>query len=234
MINSIVEFGDTIVREVMIPRIDMVTVEKGVRLGELLETIIKHGHSRIPVYEGNIDNIIGLIHGKDLLRVIKSPEDFDIMTLLRPAYFVPEEKLIDSLLREFQSQKTHMAIVVDEYGGTAGLVTLEDIIEEIFGEIQDEYDKEQPLFARQSDDVLIVEAVMSVDDFNEEIGEELIPESDGYDTVGGFIYNKMGVVPKRGEEFSFGGYRFIVDELHGSRITRVKVVEERMASQEDE
>jgi len=149
MIDSIFEFGETTVKEIMVPRIDMVCIEMHASLKDLIRLIRERGHSRIPVYEGRIDNIRGVIHVKDLIPVLdKSSRDVKLMDLARPAYFVPESKKIDDLLREFQRQKVHMAIVVDEYGGTAGLVTLEDIIEEIVGEIQDEYDKEAPLYQK--------------------------------------------------------------------------------------
>jgi CBS domain containing-hemolysin-like protein len=229
LIHSIVEFGDTIAREVMIPRMDVVTADKNAPLDELLKIIVTHGHSRIPVTDGSVDNIIGLIHGKDLLKVVQAPDEYDLMKILRPITFVPEEKKIDDLLREFQSAKVHMAVVVDEYGGTAGLVTLEDIIEEIFGEIQDEYDREQPLLKRLDERSVVANALIGTSDLNQELGEELIQESDAYDTLGGFAFSQLGIVPHKGEEFEFQGYRFIVEEVHGKRITRVKITKEKGA-----
>ncbi len=223
LIHSIFEFGDTIVREVMVPRIDIVAVEVRAPLDVLLETVSSKGHSRIPVYRENIDDIIGLIHAKDLLAYTQDPEKFELEKILRSVVFVPEEKKIDDLLREFQTRKMHMAVVVDEYGGTAGLVTLEDILEEI----QDEYDKEQPLARRVDDKTIIASGKMGIYDFNQMEGFELIPVSDAYDTLAGFVYRQMGVVPQKGQGFEFQGYRFIVDEVLGKRIIRVKVIKER-------
>jgi len=226
MIHSIFEFGDTVVREVMVPRIDIICVEANIPIDELLETVIKHGHSRIPVYEDTIDNIIGLIFAKDLLDVIHGGASFNLKKILRKTHFVPEEKKIDDLLSEFQSQKVHMALIVDEYGGIAGLVTMEDIIEEIVGEIQDEYDTEQPLMKKVDERTLLANGRLTVSDFNEEQGFELIPDSEAYETVAGFIYSQLGVVPKTEQKFEYNGYHFIVDEVHGKRITRIRVVKE--------
>jgi len=227
MIHSIFEFGDTIVREVMVPRIDVVAVDLNVPLDELLQLVISHGHSRIPVFNKTIDNIVGVIHAKDLLQVTHNPARYDLSKLSRPAFYVPEEKKIDDLLREFQAQKVHMAIVVDEYGGTAGLVTLEDILEEIVGEIQDEYDSEQPLIKKLENGELLVSGRIGTYDLNEMQGQELVPESEAYDTLAGFVYSSLGHVPKKGEGFEHKGYRFIVDEVHGKRILRVRVVREK-------
>ncbi|MFH0765940.1 MAG: hemolysin family protein [Calditrichota bacterium] len=227
MIHSIFEFGDTIVREVMVPRIDVVAVDLNVPLEELLQLVDSRGHSRIPVFNKTIDNIVGVIHAKDLLQVTQNPSRYDLSKLSRPAYYVPEEKKIDDLLREFQTQKVHMAIVVDEYGGTAGLVTLEDIIEEIVGEIQDEYDSEQPLIKKLDNGDILVSGRIGTYDLNEMQGVELVPDSEAYDTLAGFIYSSLGHVPKKGEGFEHKGYRFVVDEVHGKRIIRVRIVREK-------
>lgn len=227
MINSIFEFGDTTVHEVMVPRIDIVAVEAGIPLNELLDLVLDRGHSRIPVYEDTIDNIIGLMYAKDLIAVTRASEPFNLKGMLRSnALFVPEEKKIDDLLREFQSKKIHMAIIVDEYGGVAGLVTMEDIIEEIVGEIQDEYDSEQPLVKRIDERTLLANGLLGISEFNEMQGFEVVQETDAYDTIAGFVYKELGVVPKMKQEFEFNGFRFIVDELIGKRITRVRIVKE--------
>lgn len=223
MIHSIFELGDTIVREVMVPRIDMAAVSSEATLEEILTIVTQYGHSRIPVYERKIDNIIGIVHVKDLLLAVQEPNLFDLPKIVRKVYVVPEEKKIDDLLREFQKEKVHMAIVLDEYGGTAGLITLEDIIEEIVGEIQDEYDKEQPLSARIDERTVIASGRLSIYDLNQVIGHELVEESDAYDTVGGFVYSQLGVVPRRGDSFDFNGFTFKVEELIGRRISRIKV-----------
>lgn len=227
MIHSIFEFGDTAVREIMIPRIDIVVVEATIKLDELKKTIVEKGHSRLPVFSESIDNIIGLIYAKDLLSKDVVSKDFDMKKLIRDAYFVPEEKKIDDLLNEFQQQKIHLAIVVDEYGGTAGIVTMEDVIEEIVGEIQDEYDSEQPLLKRIDENTVIADGRLSHSDFNEKLGFELIPDSEAYDTVAGFIFSHLGVVPQIDQNFEHKGYMFIVEEVHGKRITRIKISNER-------
>lgn len=223
MIHSIFELGDTMVREVMVPRIDIGAVPSNAGLDEILTMVKQFGHSRIPVYDRNIDNIVGIVHVKDLLQGVQNPEAFDLMKSIRKVYVVPEEKKVDDLLREFQKEKVHMAIVLDEYGGTAGLVTLEDVIEEIVGEIQDEYDKEQPLSVRIDDRTVIASGRLSIYDLNQVTGYELIEESDSYDTVGGFVYSQLGVVPRRGDQFEFNSHIFKVEELLGRRITRIRI-----------
>ena len=223
MIHSIFELGDTIVREVMVPRIDMAAVSSAATLQEILAIVTQYGHSRIPVYDKNIDNIIGIVHVKDLLLAVQDPDSFNLPKSVRKVTVVPEEKKVDDLLREFQKEQVHMAIVLDEYGGTAGLVTLEDIIEEIVGEIQDEYDKEQPLSAKIDERTVLASGRLSIYDLNLVIGHELVEESDAYDTVGGFVYSQLGVVPRRGDQFEFNGYNFRVEELLGRRISRIKV-----------
>lgn len=227
MIHSIFQFADTAVREAMVPRIDIVAVDVNVPLDDLLDMVVARGHSRIPVYEGTIDNIIGLIYAKDLLSITRKNAEFNLKSILRTnTLFVPEEKKLDDLLAEFQTQKIHMALVVDEYGGTAGLITMEDIIEEIVGEIQDEYDKEQPMINRLDETTMLVNGLYGVADLNSDQGIEFIPESEAYDTLAGFVYRQLGVVPKKGQEFDHKGYRFIVEEILGKRIIKVKIIKE--------
>jgi CBS domain containing-hemolysin-like protein len=175
------------------------------------------------VYDEKVDNIIGMIYAKDLLKVVHDPAGLNIKELLRPAYFVPEEKKIDDLLHEFQTEKIHIAIAVDEYGGTAGLVTMEDIIEEIVGEIQDEYDTEQPMVRRIDENTVTASGRIGVDDLNEWLNRELIPDNDAYDTLAGFVYSQLGEVPHKGQEFQFEDYRFVVEEVVGKRISRVRL-----------
>jgi putative hemolysin len=230
MIYSIFEFGDTLVREVMVPRIDIVALEVNTPLRNALETIIAAGHSRIPVYEGTIDNIVGLLYAKDLLKVLR---DLDLSRsmrpILRPAYFVPGTKKVDELLKELQQRKVHMAIVVDEYGGTAGLVTIEDILEEIVGEIQDEYDKEEPTVEVISPDEVIFSARVALDEVSEVMAVEL--PSEGGETLGGFIYSQLGRVPVAGDELTFDGLRIIVLQIDGRRIGKVKVMRQNATSE---
>jgi putative hemolysin len=226
MIHSIFEFGETEVREVMVPRTDMVCVDTNIKIQELIELVESKGFTRIPMYDNTIDNIRGIIHAKDLLPIISSPsrEKVSLLSLSRPCYFVPESKKINELFREFQKEKLHMAIVVDEYGGTAGLVTLEDIIEEIVGEIQDEYDKETPLYRRIDDNTLLVDAKIGVDQLNEVIDIRL-PDEEGYETLGGFILNNMGYVPKQDETISYGHFDLMVKSVEKNRILEVEIVQ---------
>src|SRR5438552_4412582 len=186
MIHSIFEFADTTVREVMVPRIDMVTLESNATVDEAVDLALQGGHSRIPVYEENIDNIIGVLYIKDMLKQLREGHNnYPVRDLVREAYFVPETKKLDDLLREIQQQRVHMAIVVDEYGSVAGLVTIEDLVEEIVGDIQDEYDREEKLYEQISENEYVFDAKISIDDFNELMDTHL--EDQDYDTLGGFL-----------------------------------------------
>ncbi len=229
MIDSIFEFGETTVREIMVPRIDMVCIEINSSIKDLVRLIREKGHSRIPVYEGRIDNIRGIIHAKDLIPILDKPaKDIKLRDLARPAYFVPESKKIDDLLREFQKQKVHMAIVVDEYGGTAGLVTLEDIIEEIVGEIQDEYDKEQPLYRTIGPDTYLVDGRMTIEELNEILPEPIpVDEDEDFETLGGLIYHITERIPHNHERISYMNYDFVVEDVDRQRIKKVKVIHKK-------
>jgi CBS domain containing-hemolysin-like protein len=222
MIYSIFQFGQTFAREVMIPRIDIVALEAKGSLQDALELIIESGYSRIPVYEETVDHILGLLYARDLLIQLQTDEESPgVKDLLRPAYFVPETKKADDLLREMQKRRVHMAIVVDEYGGTAGLVTVEDILEEIVGEIQDEYDAEEPIFEAISDGEYVLDARIDLDDANHLLGTELPTEMG--DTLGGFIYGRLGKIPLPGETFRFNGLLIEVLTVTGRRIRKVRV-----------
>jgi len=224
MITGIFEFGETDVREVMVPRIDMKCIPADASIEEARKLILETGHSRIPVYEGSIDNIIGILYAKDLLRYLNSKaKPRSLREILRPAYFVPETKKLDDLLREFQQNRVHVAIVVDEYGGTAGMVTLEDIIEEIVGEIKDEYDhaEEEPL-ERIDENQAVVDARMSIHDVNEAL-EISLPE-DEFDTIGGLLFNTIGRIPSPGDEVEFEDAKLKVEKMRGRRIMKVRVV----------
>lgn len=223
MIHSIFEFGETSVKEVMVPRIDMVCADSKLSAQQALALIVKSGHSRIPVFKDKIDNIVGLLYAKDLLGPLrKGRKDFQTLDLVREVYFVPETKKINELLREFQSKRMHMAVVVDEYGGTAGLVTLEDLLEEIVGEIQDEYDTEEKLIKVVDKRTAEVSAKMNLHDLNEELNLELPNEE--FDTLGGFIYDLAGAVPKKGARLEYQDLQFIVQEVRGQRVSKVKIV----------
>ena len=222
MIYSIFQFGDTLCREVMVPRIDVNGLDVTVSAEESIQQIIKYGHSRLPVYEESIDNVIGVLYAKDLLRIrLGAGASSSIRELLRPAYFVPEAKKVDELLREMQDNGMHMAIVVDEYGGMAGLVTLEDIMEEIVGEIRDEYDQgEEALYQQINQDEFLIQGRMDLDDVNELLGTHYSKEV--ADTLGGFIYGEMGRVPMGGEQVNVEGWTLIVEQISGRRIRKVR------------
>jgi CBS domain containing-hemolysin-like protein len=223
MIHNVFELADTSVREVMVPRIDMVTVEADATVEEAMDLIVQGGQSRIPVYEDTIDNIIGVLYAKDLLRIFASHQHPpSVRSIVRPAYFVPESKRLDDLLRELQQQRVHIAIVVDEYGSVAGLVTIEDLVEEIIGDIQDEYDKEEQLFERISDYEYIVDAKISLDDFNELLDTDLTSED--YETLGGFVYSQLDKIPTVGDVVHHENLTITVLSTKGRRVTKVKVV----------
>jgi putative hemolysin len=228
MIHSIFEFRETAVKEIMIPRIDMVSVSSDSDIPTLLTVIKKNLHSRIPVYKDRIDNIVGIIYAKDLLEFVNKPKkaSASLESLARPAYFVPEPKKIDELLREFQSEKIHMAIVVDEYGGTAGLVTLEDIIEEIFGEIQDEYDSEQPQYKAINENEFIVDGSMDLEEINEALRLDL-PTEEGVETLAGFLLGLFGSVPKEKEIAVYKDYEFRIEKVFRRRIIQVRILKKK-------
>ena len=225
MIHSILEMSDTITREIMVPRTDMEALDKSTSLKDVLNLVKDKLHSRVPVYDESIDNIAGILFLKDLLPYIKKKDQasFDLGKLLHPPYYVPEQKKINELLREFQKERIHMAIVVDEYGGTSGLVTLEDVIEEIVGEIQDEYDEEMPLFEKIDAHTFIIDGTMQLDELNEELGIDL-PEEEGVDSIAGFLLGRFGSVPKFDEKLEFNGYEFTIIKATKKRIEKVKIV----------
>lgn len=223
MIYSIFQLDETLAREIMVPRIDIVALEMNTPLEEARRVIMEAGHSRIPVYESSLDNIKGLLYAKDLLRVWhENQTSFNMAALLRPALFVPESKRVSDLLRELQSAKVHMAIVVDEYGGTAGLVTIEDIVEEIVGEIFDEYDEaEEALYEELGPDEFVFDARINLDDFNHLLGVNLSDEMG--DTLGGFIYGQLGKIPQAGEVVDTPHLHMEVLTVLDQRIRKVRV-----------
>lgn len=225
MIASIFEFDATLVREIMVPRIDITALEVESSIDEALDLIVETGYSRIPVYEGMIEDIVGILNAKDLLTHLKDGESRPALRdMLRPPHFVPETNKVDELLEELQRQRIQMAIVVDEYGGIAGLVTVEDALEEIVGEIEDEYDTVEPFSKMVSDNEIIFNARMDLDDVNRMMGTDL--PTDASDTLGGLLYSLSGGVPKVGDEFVVDGVTIAVLSLLGRRIKKVRVVKE--------
>ncbi len=234
MIHSIFDFTDTVARQVMVPRTDMDAAPVTSTLEELLDVITASGHSRIPIYEDNVDNILGVVHAKDLLPVLRQEKrTFDMGAVMREAYFIPETKDVDELLAEFKRGNVQMAIVRDEYGGTAGIVTVEDLLEEIVGEIRDEYDIEEPLIHVLDADHALVSARMNVDDLNEQM-EMDIPESEEYETIGGFVFDLFGRQPGEGEMISWSNLDFVVQTLEGGRLDRIQVIRTDRPKEEPE
>jgi CBS domain containing-hemolysin-like protein len=232
MIYSIFQLADTLAREVMVPRIDVLAFEENISLIEATEELLRTGYSRAPVYSGSIDNIVGILYAKDLLAAWRDgAQDSQVSTLCREAYFVPEAKKVDDLLTELQAKRVHLAIVVDEYGGTAGLVTIEDIVEEIIGEIRDEYDFEEELpFEVLPEGEFRFSGRIDLDDVNQ-LAEAHLPK-DTSETLGGFIYSHLGKVPAVGEQIQAGGLHLTVEEVIGRRIRKVRARKVEDASPE--
>ncbi|MDP6480465.1 MAG: hemolysin family protein [Acidimicrobiales bacterium] len=222
LIGSVIAFGDTLVREVMVPRPDIVGVENGCTVQVALEEAVSGGHSRIPVSGTGIDDIVGVVHVKDLASAhLDGRSGEPAVQMSRTPTFIPETMKADDLLRQMQSERFHLAVVVDEYGGTAGLVTMEDLLEEVVGEIVDEFDRVEPLSQSLAGGDLRVHGRMPVDELNDLLGEDL-PDGD-WDTVGGLIFNALGHVPEVGEAVELSGRRFCVEQVVGRRITRIRV-----------
>ena len=227
MIYSIFEFGETLAREVMVSRVDIVALDAETPLMDAMDVIIKHNHSRVPVYQNNIDNVIGILYAKDLLKVLRekgreAANQIKLADIVRPAAFTPESKKVDELLEDMQKRRIHMAIVIDEYGGTAGLVTIEDILEEIVGEIQDEYDQaEEALIQDLGENEWLIDARANLSDINDLLKTNIpIDESD---TLGGFIYESLGKVPLPGDEVQHEDLLLKVVNVAGRRIGKIRV-----------
>jgi CBS domain containing-hemolysin-like protein len=223
MISGIFEMRDTTAREVMVPRIDMISAESSTTVAEAVKIIARGGHSRIPVYTKTVDNTIGVLHARDLFKFVADGGlETPISSVIRQAYFVPESKRVKELLSELRARKTHMAIVVDEFGGVVGLVTLEDVIEQIVGEIYDEHEVELKLYSVLGDDVVRVDGKVRIEELNEVLKTEIKKEED-YDTIAGFLYNLVGKVPSEGEEYEACGLKFLIEKVTGQRIEWVVI-----------
>lgn len=222
LIESVLEFTDTTVKEIMVPRTDVVAVELSVPRERLIRIVIDEGYSRVPVYQQTIDNIVGIVYTKDLLSMFEHRDVIILQDILRPPYFVPESKKISVLLRELQTKKQHMAVVVDEFGGTEGIITMEDILEEIVGEIRDEYDEDHRDIETSVDGSVMVNAGMSIHDFNEKF-ESSIPDDADYETLSGFLHKITGRIPELFEEIPFENITFAVVKKNERRIRQVRV-----------
>jgi magnesium and cobalt transporter len=222
MIRGVFGLGETPVKSIMVPRTDVVAVPLDEPFDAIVKTFVKSRHSRIPVYDSSIDNVIGFLHAKDLIPSLARGESpGDIKKVIRPVRFVPEGKMIDELLRELQQKKEHIAIVVDEYGGMAGIVCLENILEEIVGEIQDEYDNEEEEIEKISDSTYICDARTLIQTIEQELDLEL--PTGGSDTIGGFVFDMFGKIPNDGESISSGNMDFTVESMEGNRIKKVRI-----------
>ena len=232
MIQGVEDLSKTSVKEVMIPRIDVDFISSDTKKDELFKKLVSSGHSRFPVYTESIDNVIGVLYVKDIIKCLAENREINLKEIARKPYFVPESKRIDSLLREFKRHHLHIAIAIDEYGGMSGIVTMEDIIEEIVGDIQDEFDKEQEDILTVSDNVWLCDARVNLDDLNESI-EADFPNEDFY-SLGGFVFDLFGKVPVKFEKATWKNYDFIVQDIEGHRINVVKVVKNIEKEEDDE
>jgi len=233
MMRGIAQLSETTVKEIMVPRIDVVSLSVETPLEDMLEKVIECGHSRFPVYQQTIDNVVGMLYVKDLLAsMVNEQRRVQITDIIRTPYFVPESKKINSLLKEFKRRKVHIAVAVDEYGGTSGIVCLEDIIEEIVGDIQDEFDNETEDIMKTGERVFLCDARISLEDLNEELLLDL-PQED-FETLGGFVFNLFGKIPVRFEKVRFDGMDIIIQEMDGHKIKTVKIVLDEPKVKEDE
>lgn len=235
MINSIFEFDDTIVKEVMTPRTDMIVININAEMEEILNIIVEEHFSRIPVYMDTIDNIIGILYVKDLFGIIRKDGELEISLkdIIRDANYVSEYKKIDELFRDMQKSKNHMAIVIDEYGGTAGLITIEDLLEEIVGNIFDEYDDEVLEFEQIDDKTYIVNGMLSLDEVNHIMSLDLPEEDLEFDTISGMVLSLSGKMPEVGDEVEFDGIRFRIEEVEDKRITKIRVIKSDEEEEEE-
>lgn len=224
MLAAVFELPDTEAGEIMTPRTDIKGIEADAALHDVKEQVMGIGHSRIPVYEESLDHIIGILYAKDLIQFLGDGKEFQLRHVVRESFLVPESKSVSQLLEEFKTKQVHMAIVVDEYGGTAGLITIEDILEEIVGEIQDEYEltEQPPQITRIDQDTVEVDARVEVDTLNDEMDTN-IPEDEDYDTLGGFVFATLEHIPEKGESFQFDDLTFEVIEAERTRVTRVRI-----------
>lgn len=222
MISAILELDSTVVREIMVPRTEMAAINIEASVRETIDAIIACGHSRIPVFEGSIDNIVGLLYAKDLLKCWgTNDEQIQLRSLMRQPFFTPETKTLELLLQEFKRKKVHLAVVVDEYGGTSGLVTIEDLLEQIVGDIQDEYDMEEDLFCFEPDGSLLTDARLPIEDLEEQLKLEI--ERDKFDTVGGLVVHLAGGIPAAGSTVTGNGIHIVILEADPRKVKKVRI-----------
>ena len=223
LIENVFEFGETSVREIMVPRTNIAAVDVTAPQTDLIKILVEGGYSRVPIYEDSLDNVLGVVHAKDLITLMEHRDLIILRDLLRPAFFIPETKPIDDLLREFQRRKVHIAIVVDEFGSTAGLVTMEDVLEELVGEIQDEHDSENHDIEKVSDQVYVINAELSIADVNDHIEEFDLPEGSDYTSVGGFINKWLGRIPEVNETLEYDTLRMTILKTDNHHVAQVRI-----------
>ncbi len=226
MVRGIVELSETPVKEVMIPRIDTVFISEDAETEDSLAKLMDSGHSRFPVYRETIDNVVGILYVKDLLKFLIRSEKAPIPDVLRPVYFVPESMKLDSLLKEMKQRRVHIAVAVDEYGGVSGIISMEDILEEIVGDIQDEFDNESEDIVSAGENEWVCDARMNLEDLNDELGSDI--PTDDFDSLGGFVFDLFGKIPGRYEKTVWNNYVFIIQSVDGHKIRQVKIVRENI------
>jgi CBS domain containing-hemolysin-like protein len=232
MIQAILDLPETIVKEVMVPRIDTVFLEAGASRAELLACMAGSGHSRFPVYAETIDNVIGILYVKDVLSYLLKDEGFDLRTIIRKPFFVPEAKRIYDLLRELRHRRVHIAVVVDEYGGVSGIVCMEDILEEIIGDIQDEFDNETPEILKLGEGMFLCDARMNLHDLAKMLG--IAFPADDFDTLGGFVFDLFGKIPAPYERIDYKGHEIIIQDMDGHKINTVKLILKSVTVERDQ
>ncbi|GHV85726.1 hemolysin [Spirochaetia bacterium] len=222
MIRGVVELSDTTAKEIMVPRIDTVFISADAEKEDLLAAMVKSGHSRFPVFQDTIDKVTGILYAKDVLKALVGDEAFNLKALLRKPFFIPESKHIDEVLREFRRRRVHIAVAVDEYGGVSGIICMEDILEQIIGDIQDEFDNEEEDILKLEDGVWLCDARVNLEDLGEELGIEFPAEE--FDTLGGFVFDLFGKIPVKYEKVLYQGNEFIIQNMEDHKIGTVKIV----------
>lgn len=225
MLQGVVDLADTVVKEVMIPRIDVDFLSIDTAYSELLDKVVESGHSRFPVYEDSIDNVVGVLYVKDMLRLIARGKEVKVAEIIKKPFFVPESKRIDGLLMEFKRKHVHIAVAIDEYGGTSGIVCMEDIIEEIVGDIQDEFDNEREDITKLGDGMWLCDSRVDLEDLASVLGEEM--PTDDFDTLGGFVFDLFGKIPIKFEKATWKDYDFIVHDVEGHKVNTIKIIKHK-------
>ena len=225
MIQGVVDLADTVVKEVMIPRIDVDFLPINTEYRELLDKVVESGHSRFPVYEDSIDNVVGILYVKDMLRLIARGKEVKVAEIIKKPFFVPESKRIDSLLMEFKRKHVHIAVAIDEYGGTSGIVCMEDIIEEIVGDIQDEFDNEREDITKLGEGMWLCDSRVDLEDLANVLGKEM--PTDDFDTLGGFVFDLFGKIPVKFEKATWKDYDFIIHDVEGHKVNTIKIIKHK-------